>query len=78
VLHPFATRSNSSFAALLLDVVGVPLAFDLLQDIATTKGECHSMLHFIGIFVFVKVSIVLVTPHLALNLSFAKRATSSL
>jgi hypothetical protein len=37
VLHPFATRSNSSFAALLLDVVGVPLAFDLLQDIATTK-----------------------------------------
>lgn len=30
---------------------------DLLQDVATTKGKCQFILHFVGIFDFVRLKI---------------------
>lgn len=35
---------------------------DLLQDVATTKGKCQFILHFVGIFDFVRLKILQIRP----------------
>jgi len=40
-LHPFATHSNSNFAALLLDVVGVPLALTCCRMLLLQKVSAN-------------------------------------